>query len=1036
MRKSKMSDSSDDEFDELFSFNTATPSAAKDKPVSTSPIDFDLSEQEKVAPVTTSAENPSAASASAHTSDTTDTSSYVKVSPAETSDRTAGAEKNLEDDVFDDFNLVDVKLKANKHDEDDFHAMDADTREFLDFLDEPSKVTSPSDILEGDIDDDSDDDGLMDFVDIDDSNGEKPKEERIENTTGKNNAAASPAANSAKVVNEKTLVEIPIEKSALSPVKAAADEMRSIPTSPTPMAMAPPLFESPKNLPKPSSPKRETSTSSSNAYQSNSILHAMDSTYFVDGTDDSEAEKDDEFAFAADVVPEVKAIVFDTLSEAIHSQDSTMNDVRSLLFPHPTELAKVENEERPWLWSKAICSRTLDDVQSSSLADSFTTWDETFDLESLQLGNEYYGLMESFIHRLLEEIEVLANRVVASDSVDSDLVVTKRNLCSLLVFYYQSTFLSGNDANKCVEVEEDLGLDDSLVLEEDVELNVSMEFEKTATEANVEESESKPKGHAVEWNSLIGPIAATLLASGTTPAIASVMMSRIIPSSMPLISLKQSERMQGVRTLHQKLYYLICYHLPLLVLHLDRCAPGWHWPQSTNDIDNEQSASGPENATKKGRHLETRGIIPITWFSSHLAGEDVTEALEINKLLSLWDVLLTSNDHSLRFFFVLSLLERNSNNLLMLKGQELVDELIAVMSFKRNDVDIESFSGDSTIKVLSKEQEYVTIWTNHARSLRETTPFSVVENLNKAEDEAVNYALKLRSKIAMQQMAARLEAEADAHRRTMQEQNVKKLEERMHKYYKDRLAKFYQKHCPEKIDTVDKILEIYKDRYHILDNKLHMKYGRGFLPLISVFSPKVVSQTGKMISNVNQGIEIKKKNIIAARAEERAKLYADEIDAARRKHQVAITVAASEIMPIVCGGKKAAKLSSGTREALRYYLVDSRPDGSLKIQGAFPTAARLSPEELMDPESIQEKVDMFEALRGAVHIVVMGEGFSAFPSLYNHPLDKNEQKLLDSDESRTSKYSRDHLIYACSSNQCPQYLFFALPNRHVRSVFH
>jgi len=1011
-----MSDSSsEDEFDELFSFSaataaTATSSAAKNKPVSTSPIDFDLSEQEDSTPVTTSAVIPSAESTSAHTSDT---SSYVKVSPP-TSDRTTPGteEKNLEDDVLDDFNLDDV-LKTNNHDEDDFHAMDADTREFLDFLDEPSKVTtevktSPADILEVDLDDDSDDDGLMDFVDIDDSNVEKPQEERIEKSTGKDNSAsravkveASPLANNAKVVGKKTSVETPIEKSRESPVKAADDEMQSTPISPAPMAPPPSAF--PKILvSKPSPPKRESSTSSANPYQSNSILHAMDSTDSVDGSDDSEDEKGDEFAFAADVVPEVKAIVFDTLSEVIHSQDSTMNEVRSLLFPEMTELAKVENEERPWLWSKAICSRTLTDVQSSSLADSFTTWDETFDLESLQLGDDYYGLMESFVHRLLEEVEVLADRIVSSDSVDCDLMVTKKDLCSLLVFYYQSNFLSGNIANKSVEVEEDLGLDDSLVLEEDVEENVPMEFEKAATQVNEEESESKPKGHAVEWNSLIGPIATTLLASGTTPAVASVMMSRIIPSSMPLISLTQSERMQGVRTLHQKLYYLICYHLPLLVLHLDRCAPGWYWPQSTNDIDNEQSSSGPENATKKGRNLETRGIIPITWFSSHLAGEDVTEALEINKLLSLWDVLLTSNDHSLRFFLVLSLLERNSNNLLMLKGQGLVDELIAVMSFKRNDVEIESFSGDSTSAILSKEQEYVMIWTNHARSLRETTPFSVVEYLNKAEDEAVDYALKLRSKIAMEQMAARLEAEAEAHRRTMQEQNAKKLEERMHKYYKDRLDKYYQKHCPEKLDAVDKILEMYKDRYQILDNKLHLKYGRGFLPLISVFSPKVASQTGKMISNVNQGIEIKKKSIVAARAEERAKLYADEIDTARRKHQVAITVAASEIMPIVCGGKRAAKLS-GTRESLIYYLVDSRPDGSLKIQGAFPTAARLSPEELMDPESIQEKVDMFESLRGAVHIVVMGEGFSAFPTLYNHPLDNNEQKLLDSDESRTSK---------------------------------
>jgi hypothetical protein len=56
----------------------------------------------------------------------------------------------------------------------------------------------------------------------------------------------------------------------------------------------------------------------------------------------------------------------------------------------------------------------------------------------------------------------------------------------------------------------------------------------------------------------------------------------------------------------------------------------------------------------------------------------------------------------------------------------------------------------------------------------------------------------------------------------------------------------------------------------------------------------------------------------------------------------------------------------------------------------------------MEPEIIQEKVEMFEALRGSVHIVVMGEGFSKFPSLYDHPLDQNEERLLDNDESRTN----------------------------------
>ena len=57
----------------------------------------------------------------------------------------------------------------------------------------------------------------------------------------------------------------------------------------------------------------------------------------------------------------------------------------------------------------------------------------------------------------------------------------------------------------------------------------------------------------------------------------------------------------------------------------------------------------------------------------------------------------------------------------------------------------------------------------------------------------------------------------------------------------------------------------------------------------------------------------------------------------------------------------------------------------------------------MDPDKIQEKVEMFESLRGSVHICIMGEGFSSLSTLYGHPLDKNEEKLLNDDKSRTSK---------------------------------
>jgi hypothetical protein len=226
----------------------------------------------------------------------------------------------------------------------------------------------------------------------------------------------------------------------------------------------------------------------------------------------------------------------------------------------------------------------------------------------------------------------------------------------------------------------------------------------------------------------------------------------------------------------------------------------------------------------------------------------------------------------------------------------------------------------------------------------------------------------------MDGMKARLEAEAEAHRRAVEEENAQKLNERMDKYYRDRLLNFYKKNCPEKIESVDKIMMVYHNRFEELDAKLHAKYGSGFLPLVSIFNPKVASQTSKIFSTVGHGIEMKKKNLIAARAEERSRLLGEFWKDTQRKHQVAFKVAASDVLPGICGSKM-IKPEMGANEYIRYYLVDSRESECRKIQGNFPTAASLTPEDLMEPELIQEKVEMFEALRGAVHIVVMVRSF-------------------------------------------------------------
>mmetsp|Transcript_15016 Transcript_15016/g.28260 ORF Transcript_15016/g.28260 Transcript_15016/m.28260 type:complete len:1413 (+) Transcript_15016:145-4383(+) len=1112
--------SSDDEFDELFSFsgvttdnnkntttnNTSTGVAAKSSSLSSSSsFHLDLSQKEPAValdnpsaiPPATAASTTAAndGRASTQTSES-GSSSYYHVSNDvnvinDHDDNHDLDDFNLDDDDDDDDDAetnLNLNLNANKQQqnanvEDDFHDLDADTRELLEFLDEPSKKvtdiksSSALDTLEHDLEDseeeEEDEDGdTMDFVDIEGNSKEqgKPVGRDLEDKNTSTVAASSvvTASNVIKTKTESKMTVSALEQEEVAVKEKEHDNKTEMEknnneketTTPSKITMATtaaldqqkspvnPFLSSPPNH----LSKRETSTASSNPYQLNSILSSMDDDSIESDfksnnhnnnnaqlmttttttnnnnettnyqTPNKNNDPSGNTLHKVEIQQQKEPIIFESLAEAVRSRDSPIKTIQSMLFPHTMELARVDDADRAHLWSKMICSRTLSDVEMSSLADSFVHWDELFDMKAFQEGEKCYGFMQDFVNHLLEEVDLLSKRIVvgSSDGDDDDELLTtvKRNLCSILVFYYQSNFIPNQQTKSTVaESQEIAGLDDSLVMEEDVTENVRMEFDTESKDHHATDddvavvSEEKQlqqpkeeKRHVVEWNSLIGPIACILIASGATNTAASVMLSRIIPTYMPLVPLTKDERVEALKSLHVKLHHLVCYHLPLLSLHLDRNIPGWYWPQSVVDNKDELSDfENNDNVTEKSRHLEEQGIIPITWFSSLLAGEGHNLTLEKSRMLALWDVLLSARDQSLKFFLALSVLEKNSEKLLMLKGSQLIDELTAVLSLK-NDEEVESFQAAPTDgkTQLDHGQEYVRMWIQHARTLRQNTPVTVVEYLNKSEDDAVHYILNQRSKIAMETVAARLEAEAEAHRRAMEEENAKKVEERLRKYYRDRLLKFYEKHCPEKIGSIDQILDIYHDRYQVLDKKLHAKYGKGFLPLISVFNPKVTSQTGKMISTVNQGIEIKKKNIIAARAEERAKLFAEQMEGTKQKNQVAIPVSASEIIPIVCGGKKIEKVTRMTRETLKYYLVDSRPEASMKAQGAFPTASRLSPEDLMDPERLQQKIEMFEALRGTVHIVIMGEGFSAFPSLYGHPLDINEQKLLENDESRTS----------------------------------
>ena len=94
------------------------------------------------------------------------------------------------------------------------------------------------------------------------------------------------------------------------------------------------------------------------------------------------------------------------------------------------------------------------------------------------------------------------------------------------------------------------------------------------------------------------------------------------------------------------------------------------------------------------------------------------------------------------------------------------------------------------------------------------------------------------------------------------------------------------------------------------------------------------------------------------------------------KSKVALEISPTEIIPHVCSAKghnpvTGEKWSSIPESNLKFYLIDCRPESIAKEQGRFPTAVNMGPQKLQDPDELQQLTEMFESLRGAVHICVM-----------------------------------------------------------------
>jgi hypothetical protein len=647
--------------------------------------------------------------------------------------------------------------------------------------------------------------------------------------------------------------------------------------------------------------------------------------------------------------PTLSPIEFDTLEQAVKSHKSSLRQIRILL---EKEGFAVTAKVRPHLWCRVVTGKTLEGALKSSVGDSFQQWEQQHQNQQPKNkdGAEQHPQNQQLAW-ISKESAGLADRIVAVTHGDTHLC--QKALESILLNHYSTGTTTASD-----------------------------EGEKGETQLQNSSSTTDTM-----MDTLIPPVACAILSAGVPKVAAALVLSQIVPSFMPFMALTIQERDNAAKLLHRQFYLLACYHLPLLVYHLDRYLPDWYtWPPS--------------------------GFVPQSWLISQLAGECQGQGTFMNPklLLSLWDVILTSNNNSLRFFLVMAILETHSDQLLLLTDSALKEELTKIMQFKEN-VSGDGFAIEAEDDTSSSQAVgWVLEWVDRARALWEATPVSVVRMLKKLEDDTVQSLLTKRQQEAEERLRLKLEAQAKAHQEAAEAERERKSDEARLRLTRARLIAFYRTYNPGKETNIDKIMTSYEGRYDVLDSKLKQKYGVGFNPAIK---PKPVPKNTNKLSGFGaMGFFGGGGGNNNKRKEEENEFAVPAID---KREKVAVTVQASEVLPILCWSKQGnverlGQLSptnkgdqgDDKRLPLKFYLVDSRPEAAALDQGRFPTSVSLSPETLLDADQIQQHEDMFESLRGAVHICIMGEGFSALPRLYGHKMTQNLYEYMKEDESRNN----------------------------------
>lgn len=701
---------------------------------------------------------------------------------------------------------------------------------------------------------------------------------------------------------------------------------------------------------------------------------------------------------------------FHSLEEAVMSHESSLHQIRLLL---EKENFRVDPTVRPHLWAKVICGKTLHETLSSSIADSFQQWEAKQQQESPPVNvvanerdREVNADEETIAATKKVETDNEAPSTVHEDSQlqpsrDGPQPTNPSNIDEETTLKVQAQTPPRNEQQigqqqEWLELQSHklahriaMVLDGNLQSAQKDLYDVLSNHCYTGTK-NTSDGNDDSSGDEVGWNDpLLPPVACAILSAGVPKAAAAVMISQIIPSYMPILALNNLERQQVGEILHRQFYLLASYHLPLLVWHLDRYMPEWY-------------------------KCPPSGKLPQSWLISHLAGEvDGGTMMNPRWLVCLWDLILTSSNNSLRFFLVLAILDNDAERLLLLTGEDLKEAFRRVVTFSSTSTNstLDGFAIEGDEETTSEQaSQLVHEWSDKAVALWEETPLSVIQKLKLLEDEAVSDALVGRQKAKEERMRLKLEADAKAQQEAIEAERERRSDEARTRLTRARLVAFYRQYNPGKENNIDKIMGTFEGRYDVLDAKLKLKYGVGFNPALKPKPPPVNKNTGNLLSSINVGFGGARMNFTKRKDDQ--ELSAESHTTVRR----VVEVSAEEILPIICWSKKAnqmklsklrksSKLGNEAHERmpLKFYLVDSRREEAALEQGRFPTSVNLSPEKLLDMNEVKLQEDVFEALRGSVHICVMGEGYAALPDLYGHKMTKGLADFIRDDEARVNE---------------------------------